>query len=354
MRVLLLSRYCRLGASSRLRCFQYLPMLAGSGVQVDINALYDEDYLIDLYQSNRRRWKKIISYFFQRIQPLLTSRRYDLLWIEQELFPWMPPFVEWLLHQQKIPYVVDYDDAIFHRYDLHRHRLIRWMIGTKIDWIMKHAAMVIAGNHYIAERAHKAGAKAVEIIPTVIDLNRYPITIRKEYMPLTIGWIGSPATYPFFESVAPTLMELQRRIPIRVAVVGVMDPNPEGERHFSYYPWSEDTEVELLKSFDVGIMPLPDTPWTKGKCGYKLIQYMACGIPVVASKVGANLDIVENGKNGFLVSTPQEWIDALERMVLDRNLRKIMGENGRRQVEDFYNIDKTFPILSQCLVHSTN
>ncbi len=352
MRVLLLSRYCRLGASSRMRCLQYLPMLAKYGVHVDVNALYDEAYLIDLYQYNRRCLKRMFFNYFRRIFPLLTSGRYDLLWVEQELLPWIPPFAEWLLDHQNIPFVVDYDDAIFHRYDRHRNWLIRWGLGSKIDMIMKRASVVIAGNSYIASRAYKAGAKIVEIIPTVIDLNRYPVTPKIESASLTIGWIGSPTTYTFFKSVASILIDLQKRFPVQVTVVGVPDPGPEGKLPFRYYPWSEETEVGLLKSFDVGIMPLPDTPWTRGKCGYKLIQYMACGIPVVASKVGANIDIVVPGKNGFLVSTPEEWTNAVERLILDRKLLETMGKNGRHQAENYYNIDKTFPILAQCLVQS--
>lgn len=352
MRVLLLSRHCRKGASSRLRCLQYLPMLEKWGIDVDVKPLYDESYLIDLYHSNRRRLKKILHSYLRRMSPLFTSRRYHLLWIQQELFPWIPPVAEWQLHHHKIPFVVDYDDAIFHRYDLHKNRIVRRLLGRKVDLIMKYASVVIAGNSYIASRAFKAGAKTVATVPTVIDLDRYTATSKKKNALLTIGWIGSPATFDYFKAVAPILIDIQKRLPVRVIVVGVNNTGQNGSLPFNYYPWSEDTEVELLKSFDLGIMPLPDTPWTKGKCGYKLIQYMACGLPVVASKVGANIDIVESGKNGFLVSTPQEWVGAIERIVTDVRLRERMGEHGRRRVEQQYNLDKTFPTLAQLMVQS--
>jgi glycosyltransferase involved in cell wall biosynthesis len=343
MRVLLLSRYCRLGASSRMRCLQYLPMLAKWGIDVDTKELYDRAYLIDLYQYNRRRFTRMLYSYVKRILPLLKSRRYDLLWVQQELFPYLPPLAEVLLHHCHIPFIVDYDDAIFHRYDLNKQWLVRLILGNKIDMIMKRASVVIAGNRYIADRAYKSGAKTVEIVPTVIDLSRYTIPPPKKDGPLTIGWMGSPATFMYFEAIAPILISLQKRLPIQVVVVG----GQQGKLPFTYYPWSEDTEVALLQSFDIGIMPLPDTPWTKGKCGYKLIQYMACGIPVVASKVGANIDIVEQGENGFLVATPWEWADAIERIVLDSRLREKMGKSGRRRVETKYNIDKTFPILAR-------
>lgn len=132
MRVLLLSRYCRLGASSRLRSLQYVPRLSQCGVQVDVTALYDEAYLNELYQSNRRSLKHIALRYNQRLWTLLRSAaRYDVLWLEQEIFPWMPPFAELLLRQWRIPFVVDYDDAIFHRYDLHTNWLVRHLLGKK-------------------------------------------------------------------------------------------------------------------------------------------------------------------------------------------------------------------------------
>uniref|UniRef100_UPI00356A49D7 glycosyltransferase family 4 protein n=1 Tax=Desulfosarcina sp. TaxID=2027861 RepID=UPI00356A49D7 len=337
MRVLLLSRHSRKGASSRMRCLQYLPMLAEWDIDVDVKPLYDESYLTDLYQFNRRRLKRILYRYLERISPLLTSRRYNLLWIQQELFPWIPPVAEWLLNHFNMPFIVDCDDAIFHKYDLHKNKMVRRLLGRKVDLIMKYASVVIAGNSYIASRAINAGAKAVRIVPTVIDLNRYPAARLKKNALLTIGWIGSPATYEYFKAVAPILIDLQKRLPVRVVVVGAANPGQNDRLPFTFYPWSEDTEVESVKSFDLGIMPLPNTPWAKGKCGYKLIQYMACGLPVVASKVGANIDIVEPGKNGFLVSTPQEWAGAIERIVTDDKLRKRMGEHGRRRVEQFYN-----------------
>ncbi|XPS86379.1 glycosyltransferase, family I [Desulfosarcina variabilis str. Montpellier] len=353
MRVLLLSRYCRLGASSRLRSLQYVPRLSQCGVQVDVTALYDEAYLNELYQSNRRSLKHIALRYNQRLWTLLRSAaRYDVLWLEQEIFPWMPPFAELLLRQWRIPFVVDYDDAIFHRYDLHTNWLVRHLLGKKIDTIMQLASVVIAGNSYIADRASDSGAKAVVTIPTVIDLNRYAVKQNKGNTPLTIGWIGSPATFDFLRSIAPILIDLKKRLPIRIVIVGIVDPRLKRQFPFTYYPWSEDTEAELLKLFDIGIMPLPDTPWTRGKCGYKLIQYMACGIPVIASNVGANKDIVNSGENGFLVSKPEEWVNAIERLVADANLLENMGKNGRQQVEKTFNLDKTFPRIASCLLQS--
>lgn len=349
-RILLLSRYCRLGASSRLRSLQYLPRFAQLGVKVDVTALFDEAYLNTLYRLNKRSPRHFFLKYSQRFWPLLTSGRYDVLWIEKEAFPWLPPFAELLLYKLQIPFVVDFDDAIFHRYDLNTNWIVRRLLGKKIDKIMQLASAVIAGNSYIADRATKAGAQEVTIIPTVIDLNRYTVRQKENNFPLTIGWIGSPATIDFFKSIAPLLIDLQKRLPIRIAVVGVVDPALQRQLPFTYYPWSEDTEVDLLKSFDIGIMPLPDTPWTRGKCGYKLIQYMACGTPVIASNVGANMDIVHSGENGFLVSKPEEWINAIERLVADDRLREAMGRNSRKRVEKIYNIDETFPLLAKCLL----
>ncbi len=352
MRILLLSRYTRLGASSRMRCFQYIPLLSRCGIHVDIQSLFDDRYLVDLYGTNRRHWRNIVANYLRRVPALLTLGRYDLLWIEQELFPWLPPLAERLLYGCKVPCIVDYDDAIFHRYDLHRKQLVRQVLGRKIDFIMNRAEAVVVGNRYLAERAINAGANRVAMIPTVIDLERYVPKPDYERIQVTIGWIGSPATYPFFESIAPILTDLMKRLPIRVEVVGGPEIGERGMWPFTYHRWCEASEVDRLNHFDIGIMPLPDTPWTRGKCGYKLIQYMACGIPVVASRVGTNLDIVEPEKSGFLVSTAKEWIDAIERLVTDAALRRTMGRQGRRLVEAHYHLGKTLPVLVRCMVQS--
>ena len=174
MNCLLLSRYGRLGASSRMRFYQYLPFLESQGIHVDTAALLDDSYVRNLNSGKSTDWASILGSYVRRVRSLASSRRFDLVWVEAEVFPWLPDWAELWLSWKHIPYVVDYDDAAFHRYDLHRAVLVRWVLGRKIDRIMKQAALVVAGNSYLADRARQAGAARIEILPTVVDVSRYP------------------------------------------------------------------------------------------------------------------------------------------------------------------------------------
>ena len=279
---------------------------------------------------------------------LRTSGKYDLLWIEKEVFPWLPFFFEKAL-VPAIPYVADYDDAIFHQYDIHPRQIVSRLLGRKIDEIMANAAVVTAGNEYIASRARKAGAKRVEIIPSVIDLSKYPgIMGKTEEGSFMIGWIGSPSTAKHLLEAEAALKQVCKNHGGKVVLVGAGE-NPFSGLMATIQDWDEATETREIGNFDVGIMPLPDNTWERGKCGFKLIQYMACGKPVVASPVGVNREIVVEGVNGFLASTQQEWVEALLRLKADPKLRRAMGEKGRRMVEEKYCLQVTAPRLHRIL-----
>lgn len=348
MRVLLLSKYGRLGASSRVRSYLYLPYLESCGIDVTIAPLLGDEYVKDLYAGRRMRWAKIVFSYLRRITLLLTSRRYDLVWIEKELLPWIPAWVELPLVRLGVPYIVDYDDAVFHRYDLSSNPFVRSLLGKKIDALMRWATIVIVGNDYLAERARKAGAPRVEYLPTVVDLNRYPLSPYPQHSEFTVGWIGSPGTAKYLEIVAPALKTLARQGNLRVVLVGSGPVRLEGVP-IEVRPWSEETEVRDIQDIDVGIMPLPDAPWERGKCGYKLIQYMAVGRAVVASPVGVNTKIVEHGVNGFWASTTEEWVRALSILRDRRELRVRMGLAGRQKVEAEYSLHIAAPRLAALL-----
>jgi glycosyltransferase involved in cell wall biosynthesis len=348
MRILVLSRYSRLGASSRVRIYQYIPYLEAQGFHVTVAPLLGDGYVMNLYAGRRKDIRSITLAYIRRLRSLLTRHRYDLLWIEKELFPWLPSWGEMLLARMAIPYVVDYDDAIFHRYDMHPSRLVRALLGSKIDRVMRQAALVIAGNDYLAERARRAGSKRVECLPSVIDLNRYHSTPLGGQGVFTIGWIGTPLTAKYLHLVHSALGEVCQRNKGRLVVVGSGKIELDGVPT-EIHAWSEETEVAEIQGFDVGIMPIPDEPWERGKCSYKLVQYMACGRPVVASPVGANNHIVENGVNGFLASTTGEWIGALRTLRDDLKMRDRMGRAARSKIEAQYSLQATEPRLASLL-----
>ena len=352
MKVLLFSRYGTLGASSRLRSYQYLPALKRSGIEVTPLPLFDNAYLTGLYTGKRKNVPRIISAYFKRIREIIQSNWFDLIWVEKELFPWAPPWFESYLTRQKAPFMVDYDDAIFHHYDLNNHFFLRRLLGRKIDRIMQKARLVIAGNRYLAQRAERAGAGWIEKIPTVIDLARYPVTPARRRTTFTIGWVGSPTTTAYLKLVERALIVFCRKHDARLVVIGAGNLNLSPEIQMNSLPWSEESEAALIAGFDVGIMPLPDTPWARGKCGYKLIQYMGCGRPVIASSVSADLDIVQDGETGFLAESETQWIDRLETLYDDRKLVSNMGKKGRKIVATRYSLQVMAPRLTSLLIRA--
>lgn len=348
MNVLLLSRYGRLGASSRIRSYQYLPHLESQGIHVTVAPFFEDKYIENLYAGRGRGLDLVLEAYLRRLRAVFQSAKFDLVWVEYETFPWMPACFELLLSILHTPYVVDFDDAVFHRYDLHPNYFVRMFLGRKIDHVMRRAAAVIVGNDYLLARARRAGAKSVVYLPSVVDLKRYAEVKEVNNDVFTIGWIGSPATVRYLQLIQPSLFELCKGGNARLIVAGGANVEIEGVPVVRR-PWSEETEVAEIRAFDVGIMPLPDEPWERGKCGYKLIQYMACGRPVVASPVGANLKIVEDGVSGFLAATPSEWVRALTALREDRLLRERMGRAGRRRVETEFSLQVTAPRLVDLL-----
>lgn len=348
MKVLLLSRYGNLGASSRIRSYQYLPYLREQGIEVTSAPLLPDDYLRELYAGKRIGLISILASYLRRIGELIPRRKFNLLWIEYELFPWLPGWLESPGLTNGTPYLVDYDDAIFHRYDQHSNPLVRRMLGHKIDAVMRHASTVVVGNEYLRDHAIKAGAQRVEILPTSIDLARYPPSKPMQNEMFTIGWIGSPSTTRYLHQVHEVLAAVCAHNQAKVVLVGASEPGWLDVPH-AIQPWSEDTEVAQVGGFDVGIMPLEDSPWERGKCGYKLIQYMACGKPVIASPVGINTRIVEPGLNGFVAKTKQDWEQALTTLMASVDLRRKMGIAGRTKVERDYAVQVNAPRLAAML-----
>jgi glycosyltransferase involved in cell wall biosynthesis len=327
-----------------MRFYQYAPWLERAGIELRFAPLFSDQYVRDL-QRHRRDPCQIARSYASRFASLLNAREYDLLWIEKELLPWIPGPFERLLLRGQVPFVLDYDDAVFHYYDQHRIAPVRWLLAGKHPALMRRAEMVVCGNPYLADFARRAGAPRVEIIPTAVDLDRYGRDAAAQPRPPgtdpRVGWIGQRSTAGFLLSLAPVFERL--RGGAQFVAIGI-DPHAMGLPMLGI-PWDEATETEALRSLDIGIMPLLDRPFERGKCGYKLIQYMACGLPVVASPVGVNRDIVDHGVNGFLASSVEEWCSALEALIRDPALRRRMGEAGRRKVEQSYCVQAMAPRL---------
>jgi glycosyltransferase involved in cell wall biosynthesis len=310
---------------------------------------FDDHYVHNLYSGSRTSIQTVLWAYLKRLSVLARSPSFDLVWVEKELFPWMPAWFEALFRTLKIPYVVDYDDAIFHRYDRHGSFLVRVLLGRKIDSVMYQANMVIAGNDYLAERATKAGAENVQYLPSVVDVSQYTVQESGSNSIFRIGWIGAPVTASYLDLIRDAIELLSQESKVHLVLIGAGKIQPFPNVSMEVLPWSEDIERRLSQKFDVGIMPLVDGPFERGKCGYKLIQYMASSLPVVASPVGVNQQIVEPQVNGYLANSSTEWLVALRKLRDSVEKRKMMGQAGRQKAEQMYNLQVTAPRLLNLL-----
>lgn len=331
-RILALTKYDRAGPSSRVRTYQFLPLLEAAGLEVEVRPLFGDGYVERLYREGRRDRVGMARSYLSRLGVVLNPPSHDLVWVEKEVFPWLPALAETATTARLGPIVADYDDAIFHQYDLSGKAPVRALLGRKIDAVMRRSALVVAGNDYLKARAARAGARRIETLPSVVNVPDYIQATHGLREEVAVGWIGSPSTAQYLQLLRGPLAQLQARHRVQARLIG-SGPVDLGEANAVVLPWAKDRQAADLATLDIGVMPLLDSPWERGKCGYKIIQYMAAGLPVVASAVGANVDIVEEGVTGFLVEDEAGWLATLERLILDPGLRARMGAAGRRAAE---------------------
>ena len=341
MKVLLLCRYHRDGSSSRVRFMQYIPYLESQGISVTVSPLLYKDYIKVIYSGKRPSLIRIAFSYLSRMLVLTNIRKYDVLWIEKELFPIIPAWFERFILLVGKKYIVDYDDATFLDYK-------ESFISNKIAKIMRMSSCVVCGNKFLLDYAKNANAKKVKLLPTVVDLNYY--TINKKYGGnVVVGWIGAPYTVHYLLPILDILSIISERVLLELHVVGATIKHPN--INIKCIPWCEKNESKLIQEFDIGIMPLSDSPWEKGKCAYKLIQYMACGLPVIGSDIGANKDVITQGKNGFLAKTSDDWLRYLNILIDSPERRRLMGMSGRSVVENKYCTKVSAPVLKDVLIN---
>lgn len=327
--------------------YQYIPALEAAGFEITVSPLFSDSYVDSLYATGSRPRLEIFLGYLRRLKILLQAKQFDVVWVEKELFPYLPSMFEHILAALKVPYVVDYDDAVFHSYDQHRLPWVRALLSERLTPLISRAYAVTAGNTYLADYARRHGARRVEIIPTVVDLHRYHVLPEPDDAVLRIGWVGSASTVKYLDQLREPLRQLALHGDVCLVTIGA-PPLRSFVVALEQHPWSADTEAALLATIHVGVMPLPDTPWERGKCGYKLIQYMACGRPLVASPVGINSEIVDDSV-GFLAEDHDAWIAALSRLRTQPKLRRSQGAAGRKKIESLYSLQAVAPGISRLL-----
>jgi len=342
--VLGLALYGQLAASTRYRLGQFVPGLAEHGIDLKIRSLLGDEYLRRRFGGGAMPWAAMLQAGWARLGDL-KDRDHDVAILHCELFPLMPGWLERQLLGNR-PYVYDFDDAFYLKYRSGRLGKLRPLLGAKFDTVMKDAAAITAGNRTLVEYA---GARnpATILLPTVVDTERYCPVPRQRGSMFTVGWIGSPSTAQYLSELVEPLIELGREGRVKLVVIGGRAPVIPGIE-IDEVAWNEDNEVALINHFDVGVMPLPNDQWARGKCAFKLIQCMACGIPVIGSRVGANIDVVDRDC-GFLADSAEEWLGAFRQLRDDRGLAQKMGEASRNRIVQHYSLQQNLPILADVI-----
>lgn len=344
---LALTKYSAIAASTRQRFLQFCPALHQAGIDIDIAPLLNDEYTRAMLAGKPVSRSGIIKDYWTRFSDIKRARAYDFIWLQYEAFPYLPDFVERLVNRSGLPVIADYDDALHAQYQNARNPISRGLLGSKISAIQSRAALVLCGNQNLLNYA-KQHCSNTAFMPTCLDTEVFCPAPKPPTSNVTIGWIGAPSTWGFLKPILPVLEALIDSQNVRVKIIGA--PNVAySHSGIEFVPWSEATEVAALQSLDIGIMPLPDSPWTRGKSGYKLIQYMACGLPVVASPVGANKDIIEDGQNGLLATSDADWHHHLSTLIGDAKMRKRLGKNGRQKAIKYYSTQTHTPNLTRLI-----
>jgi len=332
----------------RYRIEQWQRGLERSGVEITFAAFEDKTLRDVLYL--RGHWLRkgigISKAFIRRLSTVRQSKAYDLVYVFREAALFGPSIFERIVHFLKVPLVFDFDDAIFLRY---RSPANGWLsllkAPGKTRTICRLASHVIVGNDYLAEYARTFNGN-VTVVPTTIDTNTYRVGAPRETTMPVIGWTGSYSTVQHLDLLRRVLCELAGREQFRLRVIGACDYRLEGVE-VEVLPWRADTETQDLAEVDIGVMPLPDDLWSRGKCGCKALQYMGLGIPAVCSPVGMNANLIRDGENGFFANTEREWVTKLTLLLRSPQLRRKLGLAGRRTVEERFSVVSQLPRVNE-------
>ena len=322
----------------RYRLEQWEPLLRERGVEVTWAPFEDDELHSVVYKPGQmgKKLQLVTRNLARRLSTISKARNYDLVYILREAALLGPAIFERLLYQQRVPFVFDFDDAIFVSYRSPSNGYLSYLkFASKTKTICRLASHVMVGNPYLADYARQVNNN-VTVIPTTIDTEKYRVPPpRTDSGPIVIGWTGSYSTVQHLDTLRGALKKLAQTEKFRLRVIGT--PSYElAPVDVEAMQWRAATELEDLCAIDIGVMPLPDDNWSKGKCGLKALQFMALGIPTICSPVGVNTDIIQDDENGFLAGTEDEWVEKLTRLLRSAELRRRLGDAGRATVEQEY------------------
>ena len=339
------------GPSTRFRVFQFLPYLKSKGIDLEVfHFLSSSAYRrIFLQSENLSKAFDYLAAMARRTLDINKAGEFDLAFVQLQVSPLASSVFNRMLARSRTPIVFDFDDAQFLRYKSAASKFSDWLKSpNQTRELLRHSRHAIVGNRYLAEYAEKYCAD-VSVIPTCIDTNAVTIQNKREKDYLVIGWIGSSASTRYLKIIEQALLEILRRFDhVRIHIVGSKNYQLPHKR-VKILPWSLENEIKQLRNFDIGLMPLSDEEYSKGKCGFKALQYMSVGVPAVISPIGVNNEIVQDGINGFHATSHDEWIDKLCRLIESADLRRELGLSGRKTVEKSYSVKVHGPRLLKIL-----
>lgn len=324
--------------SQRFRFEQYLSSLR-QDFDIKQASYWTEKSWLSLYKNANFIIKVInfITAFFNRFFLLFTVSKYDYIFIHREATPIGPPIIEYLIakvFRKKIIY--DFDDAIWIHNVSEKNKAVKYLKANwKVKLICKWSYKISCGNSFLANYAKKYNSNVI-IIPTTIDLNYHELK-PKQNKQLTIGWTGTHSTMKHLDIIIPIIDKLEKKYNFTFLVISDKAPSFE-LASLNFLCWNKETEIEDLNRIDIGIMPLYDSEWEKGKCGFKGLQYMALGIPTVMSTVGVNKEIITQNNNGFLVTNEAGWLSTLAALIEDSELRSKIGKAGKQTILNRFSV----------------
>ena len=327
--------------SQRYRIEQWLPGLRAQGIAVDLFPFADQQMMRYLHKPGHGAAKAVagMKRFARRFWDLAVLPRYDAVIIHRAAAIGGPAIVERLITLRRRPVIFDFDDAIFLLHTSEANKRFGWMkFPGKTAAICRLSAHVVTGNSYLAEYAGRYNPR-VSIIPSSVDTALYKPEKRASNPRVVLGWMGSSTSQSHLEMFAPVLREALAGRAVELRVVSDRKPLLPG-LDFTWRRWSAETEVKELAQFDIGIMPMPDDRWARGKCAMKALLYMSMGVATICSAVGANRELIRHGENGLLASTGEEWVGALKSLFDDPSLRDELGKAGHRTLEEHYSTER--------------
>lgn len=324
----------------RLKYEQYFDYFRNRGIEVEVSSFISDDFQKIIYKKGYFYLKVFytLAGYIRRIKDIFRLKKFDGLYIFLYVTPFGFPVFEYIFTKIQPNFIYDIDDLVFLKRKNQINPIVEKIRGrSKVPFLIKKARHVITCTPFLDEYARKFTHRTTDISSTIDTDSYVPTNPYSNSKTIVIGWSGSHSTSSYMYLLQNVLHKIKLKYDVHILVIG--------DSSFSYsdipveaIPWNKETEVKDLQRIDIGLYPLPDEKWVYGKSGLKALQYMALGIPTIATAIGANFRIIEDGISGLLVKTEEDWLEAIERLILDPELRASIGRQARNRVETLYSI----------------